>query len=58
MQYILIIDGRWAELSGWEFFDNLEDAKKEAEELTADGDTSWEIREVGPVILEHKEEDD
>lgn len=39
------------------FFDNLEDAKKEAEEFT-DDDTSWEIREVGPVILEHKEEDD
>jgi hypothetical protein len=57
MQYILIFDGGCSELSGWMFFDNLEDAKKEAEELT-DGDTSWEIREVGPIILEHKEEDD
>lgn len=57
MQYILIFDGGCSELSGQLFFDNLEDAKKEAEELT-DGDTSWEIREIGPIILEHKEEDD
>ena len=56
MQYILIFDGFCAEMSGWMFFDNLEDAKKEAEELT-DDDTSWEIREVGPVILEHKIEE-
>ena len=57
MQYILIFDGGCPELSGQLFFDNLEDAKKEAEELT-DGDTSWEIREVGPIILEHREEED